>query len=108
MAMKTLGQRRALFRFQRFHSTALTDSQCRSREFLIYGANTDVGKTVVSAAACRFGLATGHPVTYIKPVQTGDDTDAGAVVRHAVEDAQNAELITETWSLHLETWVVGI
>lgn len=96
-AMKTLGQRRALLlRFRRFHS-ALTDSQRKTnREFLIYGANTDVGKTVVSAAVCRYGLTTGHPVTYIKPVQTGDDTDAGAVVKHAVQDAQNADLITET------------
>eukprot|EP00434_Breviolum_minutum_P009190 symbB.v1.2.008097.t1/scaffold503.1/size194688/12 len=95
--MKTLGQRRALLlRFRRFHS-ALTDSQRKTnREFLIYGANTDVGKTVVSAAVCRYGLTTGHPVTYIKPVQTGDDTDAGAVVKHAVQDAQNADLITET------------
>ena len=47
------------------------------QEFLIYGANTDVGKTVVS---------------YVKPVQTGEDTDAAALKRHVPE----GQLKTET------------
>ena len=64
-----------------------------SQEFLIYGANTDVGKTVVSAALCRFGTTTlGRPVTYVKPVQTGEDSDAAALKRHVPE----GQLKTET------------
>lgn len=57
---------------------------------MVYGANTDVGKTVVSAALCRWGLVRG-PVSYVKPVQTGEETDAEAVARHA------GQLTTETW-----------
>ena len=62
------------------------------QEFLIYGANTDVGKTVVSAALCRFAATLGRPVTYVKPVQTGEDTDAAALKRHVPE----GQLKTET------------
>lgn len=58
---------------------------------LIYGANTDVGKTVVSAALCCHAAALGRHVTYIKPVQTGLDTDAAAVLRHAQPEALDTE-----------------
>ena len=73
--MLTLGPavRRHALQFLRFHSTG--------SQLLIYGANTDVGKTVVSAALCHYGLSTGHAVTYIKPVQTGSDTDADAILK---------------------------
>jgi bifunctional dethiobiotin synthetase / adenosylmethionine---8-amino-7-oxononanoate aminotransferase len=47
------------------------------RVFQIYGANTNVGKTIVSAALCktaseRLTLST-H---YLKPVSTGPDNEA--------------------------------
>jgi predicted GTPase len=49
----------------------------------IFGANTDVGKTVVAAGLCRAAVAAGLPpehVRYIKPLQTGGD-DADIVRR---------------------------
>ena len=58
---------------------------------MIYGANTDVGKTVVSAALCRFAATLGRRVTYVKPVQTGEETDAAALKRHV-----EGQLKTET------------
>ncbi|CAJ1329718.1 unnamed protein product, partial [Effrenium voratum] len=66
-----------------------------ARAVLVYGANTDVGKTVASAALCRHGLAAGRLVTYIKPVQTGTETDAGGVDGHCRAAGQRG-LATET------------
>ena len=45
---------------------------------------------MVSAALCRSGVRRG-PVSYVKPVQTGAETDAEAVRKHA------GQLTTETW-----------
>ena len=53
-----------------------------TQNILVYGANTDVGKTVACAAICHEALVRGHKVAYIKPVQTGSDTDAQAVHEH--------------------------
>ncbi|CAM9133199.1 unnamed protein product, partial [Phaeothamnion confervicola] len=47
----------------------------------VAGANTSIGKTVVSAGLCRAALRVGVRVSYIKPVQTGPDADADAVAR---------------------------
>lgn len=68
---------------------------------MIYGANTDVGKTVVSAALCRHAAALGRHVTYIKPVQTGLDTDAAAVLRHAQPEALDTETGAALQGWHL-------
>ena len=38
----------------------------------IFGANTEVGKTIFSTALCRTSLALGEKVSYLKPVGTGD------------------------------------
>ena len=42
----------------------------------MFGANTDVGKTVLTSALVRASAATGHTVHYLKPVSTGPMSDA--------------------------------
>ena len=42
----------------------------------IFGANTDVGKTVLTSALVRASAASGHNVYYLKPVSTGPMSDA--------------------------------
>jgi len=42
----------------------------------IFGANTDVGKTVVTAALVSASAARNHPVLFLKPVSTGPRQDA--------------------------------
>ncbi|CAH0518492.1 unnamed protein product [Peronospora belbahrii] len=47
--------------------------------FQVFGSNTDIGKTIVSAGICRNAIiiaaANGGRVEYIKPLQTGTDDD---------------------------------
>ena len=59
------------------------------RTHLIFGANTDVGKTVVSAGLVRAGLAAddNRNVHYIKPLQCGG-SDQAFVERHTVIQKQ--------------------
>ncbi|KAL7576005.1 hypothetical protein ACA910_000792 [Epithemia clementina (nom. ined.)] len=52
------------------------------RTNLIFGANTDVGKTIVSAGLTRASLAHNHAVHYIKPLQSGGSDDR-FIQRHA-------------------------
>lgn len=42
----------------------------------IFGANTDVGKTVLTSALVRASAVSGHSVYYLKPVSTGPMSDA--------------------------------
>ena len=46
------------------------------RVHTIFGANTEIGKTIFSTALCRTSLALGEKVSYLKPVGTGN-TDEG-------------------------------
>ena len=69
-----------------------------ARDILVYGANTDVGKTVACAAICHQALVRGQRVAYIKPVQTGSETDAEAIREHCVRGSNGL-----TDALHLET-----
>jgi dethiobiotin synthetase/adenosylmethionine--8-amino-7-oxononanoate aminotransferase len=48
---------------------------------LIFGANTDVGKTVVSTSLVKSSLDTNQPVHYIKPLQCGG-SDESFVLKH--------------------------
>jgi dethiobiotin synthetase len=54
---------------------------------VITGTNTDVGKTVVTAAVATAALAAGRSVAVLKPAQTGEEPgapgDAGTVARLA-------------------------
>jgi dethiobiotin synthetase len=52
------------------------------RGVFVTGTDTDVGKTVVSAALVALRRARG-PVRYWKPVQTGIELDTAEVVRLA-------------------------
>lgn len=61
-----------------------------STVFQVFGANTDVGKTVVSAGLLR-AAAAGPPrrqATYIKPLQTGDVHDGTFVQRYAPKEVR--------------------
>ena len=52
----------------------------RTREpLVVLGTDTDVGKTVVSALLCRAALRAERTLHYLKPVQTGSDSDTEAV-----------------------------
>lgn len=42
----------------------------------IFGANTDVGKTIFATALVRASAHWGHNVLYLKPVSTGEIRDA--------------------------------
>lgn len=46
------------------------------RVYTIYGANTDVGKTVVATALCASASRHGHETGYLKPVSTGPETES--------------------------------
>lgn len=72
--------------------------------FQVFGANTDVGKTIVSAGICR-GAARADSkqrVAYIKPLQTGTDPDvpdsfqgdASFITKHAQTKNGNVDCST--------------
>lgn len=63
---------------------------------IIFGANTDVGKSLVSAGLVRASLqnASSSIVNYMKPLQCGG-SDQAFVEKH-VEDDANANLQTQT------------
>lgn len=65
-----------------------------NQSFVIYGANTDVGKTLVSAGLCRVAIDANRPVSYIKPVQTGLDKDATAIRQHCGDPSQDRLAVT--------------
>ncbi|KAF1789740.1 P-loop containing nucleoside triphosphate hydrolase [Phytophthora cactorum] len=69
--------------------------------FQVFGSNTDIGKTIVSAGICRsaatLAASNGGRVEYIKPLQTGTDDDipgsfpgdASFIEKHALLKNQN-------------------
>lgn len=50
----------------------------------IFGANTDVGKTIFTTALVRASTHGGHDVLYLKPVSTGDIRDADDLYGYVV------------------------
>jgi 8-amino-7-oxononanoate synthase len=56
----------------------------------VVGTDTGVGKTVVAALVCRALARAGRDTRYLKPVQTGDDSDTATVRRLAELDAAHA------------------
>ncbi|KAJ1307604.1 hypothetical protein OPQ81_001699 [Rhizoctonia solani] len=50
----------------------------------VFGANTDVGKTVITTALCRAAAASSRRVYFLKPLSTGHaaDADDGHILRH--------------------------
>jgi dethiobiotin synthetase/adenosylmethionine--8-amino-7-oxononanoate aminotransferase len=85
------------------------------RAFQIYGANTNVGKTIFStilAKASRRHFPAEH-VFYLKPVSTGapEDADDGHVARFAAAEGVRAECLlqySDPVSPHLVAVEVGI
>ncbi|CAE6460248.1 unnamed protein product [Rhizoctonia solani] len=51
----------------------------------VFGANTDVGKTVLTTALCRTAAASARRVYFLKPLSTGHaaDADDGHILRYA-------------------------
>ncbi|CAE6379668.1 unnamed protein product [Rhizoctonia solani] len=51
----------------------------------VFGANTDVGKTVLTTALCRAAAASSRRVYFLKPLSTGHtaDADDGHIMRHS-------------------------
>lgn len=73
----------ALKRSAKSPASASLDPDCASphaRPFVIFGTDTDVGKTV-AAAACVLAAQSTGPVRYWKPIQTGDEADTDEVQR---------------------------
>ncbi|KAI5892279.1 PLP-dependent transferase [Schizophyllum commune H4-8] len=74
----------------------------------IFGANTDVGKTLLTTALVRASAARGHDVFYLKPVSTGsmNEADDGHIQRFtsSVKSKVHADCLyryTEPVSPHL-------
>ncbi|CAM9536742.1 unnamed protein product [Pylaiella littoralis] len=65
----------------------------------VFGANTDVGKTVITAGLLRAAAMQGLRPSYIKPVQAGSPTDASFVARHAVTSGVSSSLLCRTSTL---------
>ncbi|CCL98393.1 uncharacterized protein FIBRA_00388 [Fibroporia radiculosa] len=55
----------------------------------VFGANTDVGKTILTTALVRASAASGVPVHYLKPVSTGRMEDADDMHIERFAGAQN-------------------
>lgn len=50
------------------------------KAYQVFGANTDVGKTIISSALCKYlAESQSDPVWYLKPIQTGDIYDTSHV-----------------------------
>jgi bifunctional dethiobiotin synthetase / adenosylmethionine---8-amino-7-oxononanoate aminotransferase len=56
--------------FSHQSSTSLLLSK-KSKTHIVFGANTDVGKTVVSTALVQANVLKNHAVNYVKPLQCG-------------------------------------
>lgn len=83
-------------------ASALASNRIRvatdQRTNLIFGANTDVGKTVISAGLVRASLARKDAVHYIKPLQCGG-SDQAFVEKHC----NNSDTATSSNKLHTQT-----
>jgi len=62
----------------------------RTTTLAVVGTDTDVGKTVVAALFCRALVRAGRDVRYVKPLQTGGDSDTATVRALAGLDAAAA------------------
>lgn len=62
--------------------------------FYIFGANTDIGKTLFSTALCKAAVNQQVKTKYIKPVQTGYPTDDDATFISTFVDANLFKVVT--------------
>lgn len=76
---------------QRAFATNVKPTRNFNLLYNVWGANTDVGKTILSAALLK---AADDPSLYIKPVQTGyPEADDGAFVKKYAADATVSTLV---------------
>ncbi|KAF9649875.1 PLP-dependent transferase [Thelephora ganbajun] len=74
----------------------------------IFGANTDVGKTVFATALVRASAHRGHNVLYLKPVSTGDIRDADDLYGCCVVSfAQSLQILITPWGSHVRRFTGG-
>lgn len=71
----------------------------RHRAHLLFGANTDVGKSVVAAGLVRAAAASPDRAHYVKPLQCGG-SDASFVSRHLLPDDDDGEDGARCETLH--------
>jgi len=68
----------------------------------IFGANTDVGKTIFATALVRASAYRGHNVLYLKPVSTGDVGDADDLYECRVTYfAPSPKMLITSWNRHV-------
>ena len=72
-----------LDREQRRQVVERVDDSAIAGGLIVCGTDTDVGKTLVSALLMRAARQEGIPSSYLKPVQTGRDSDTDRVVELA-------------------------
>lgn len=99
MYSKAGNARRCLRASSTLSTSTLTSSQ---RSNLIFGANTDVGKTLVSAGLVRAALAQHDDVHYIKPLQCGG-SDADFVKKYAGNICDSGASLTTSTLFRWET-----
>jgi len=93
------------------HSRTLSRTHRRSfmtllyrhlRVHQIFGANTDVGKTIFATALVRASAHRGHNVLYLKPVSTGDVGDADDLYEcHVTHFAPSPKMLITSWNRHV-------
>lgn len=76
---------------RRLSTTRITSSRPNTQTHIIFGANTDVGKTVITAGLIR---ASGTETNYVKPLQCGgsDQSDQKFIERHATNVSSTTTL----------------
>lgn len=85
---------------QRSYRFLTTACRVSNNSVLVFGSNTDVGKTIVSTGMLKFAAFARHQL-YIKPVQTGNIRDEDFVAKH-VNNSSGSSLSTRTlfhWQL---------
>ena len=69
--------------------------------FCVWGSNTGVGKTLISAGLAAQEAARGGALLYVKPLQTGFPADSdGAFVARAAQRAAPASAVVHTLGAH--------
>ncbi len=77
-------------------ATSLIHIAQASKPLVVCGTDTDVGKTVLSALMMLQMERAGHNAIYLKPVQTGSDSDTASVQRLAgLADEQIEQPVVE-------------
>ena len=82
----------------------------REYSAVVYGANTDVGKTLVSCGILRASVGQSVTSLYIKPVQTGPTTDEAWVTANVgtPQAARTLYSYTEPLSPHIAAALDGV